>query len=208
MSYHRLSRFRRRIAAGAVVVAAIAPAATAEAAATDASQSPCATESPRQVFVAWGDQSWYWLAPDGGFEGGGAGWALSGGATVVHGNEPFDLNSATDSRSLSLPDGASATSAPICVRPDERIVRWVQRGPRRGAVTVEVLYLNPTASRAERVLGTVRGRGSWKPSRKLSIPLRGAGLGANGSTTVALRFTAEAGNWSLDDLYVDPRLRN
>ena len=39
------------------------------------------------MFTQWGDDGYYELAPDGGFEKGGTGWDFSGGAKIVAGNE-------------------------------------------------------------------------------------------------------------------------
>jgi hypothetical protein len=192
---HSAFRRCRRIVAAVTVIAAFAPASAV--ASTGGAQPPaCATETPRQVFAAFGDRAWYWLAPGGAFEDGAPGWTLTGGAAVADGNAPFGLGGATDSHSLSLPRGASAVSAPFCIRRDARIVRWVQRSTRRGLLRVDVIDAR------SRRLAVVRGTTTWRPSRKLRIPLRGA------SATVALRFTAVRGDWSIDDLYLDPRLRH
>ena len=67
--------------------------------------------STTQAFAAWGDPSSYYFPANGGFENGASGWALSGGAAVVNGNEPFNLHSATDSHSLSIPAGGSASTS-------------------------------------------------------------------------------------------------
>src|SRR5437868_9166437 len=71
----------------------------------------CGSTSP--VFAPWGDYGQYFLASDGGFEGGGAGWGFAGGARVVAGNEPFHLHSSQDDSSLLLPYGAVAASPQI-----------------------------------------------------------------------------------------------
>ncbi len=73
---------------------------------------PSATSTP---FAGWKDYANYVFAPDGGFESGASGWALSGGARAVSGNESFYVHSKLDKASLSLPSGASATSPPMCI---------------------------------------------------------------------------------------------
>jgi hypothetical protein len=161
----------------------------------------------RQVFADWGDSSWYFLAPDGGFEDGGTGWSLRGGAAVVDGNAPFALGAPGDSKSLSLAAGASATSAPFCIRHDARTVRWVQRGPRGGLLAVSVVHVDPGATSAGRALGVVSGSGSWEPSSQTKIALARTGARGNGSAMVALEFRAVTGDWTLDDVYVDPKCR-
>ena len=198
--HNPLSPVRRRVAVGAVAAAALAPGGVAQAA------SPCPKESASQVFATWGDSANYYLAPDGAFEGGGDGWLFTGGARVVRGSEPFALAGPAGRRALALPAGSTATSPPFCVRPDARIVRWVQRAPRGAALDVEVVHLDPAAALPGRRLRTVRG-GGWRPSPRVAIPLAGAGGSADGSTVVALKFTALAGRWSIDSLFVDPRLK-
>ena len=49
----------------------------------------CHYTGAEQVFKPWGDLNSYVLAPDGGFEAGGPGWYLGGGAKTVSGNESF-----------------------------------------------------------------------------------------------------------------------
>ena len=69
----------------------------------------CPDQPLARTFQPWLDPAWYQAAPDGGFESGGDGWRLSGGAAVVAGNEPFFVRAPGDARALSLPAGASAT---------------------------------------------------------------------------------------------------
>lgn len=190
------------MATGLAAAAVLAPAASAEAATT-----PCAGESLHQVFAGWGDSSWYFPAPGGGFEAGAPAWALSGGAAVRDGTDPFGLGGPGDRRSLSLPAGASATSLPFCIRRDSRTVRWVQRGRRGGRMAVEVLHVDDRATSDGRLLDAVRAGGAWEAGPQVAIPLRGTGLTGNGSAMVALRFTAVSGGWSIDDLSVDPKMR-
>jgi hypothetical protein len=197
-----LSPAGRRLAAGVAATAALAPAAAAEAATT-----PCGGETLARTFAAWGDSSWYFLAPDGSFEQGALGWSLSGGATVAQDADPFGLGGAGDRRSLSLPRGATATSAPFCLRRDARTVRWLQRGRRGGALVVEVVHLDPGAQSPGRTLEVLRGGGAWAPSPEVKIPLWGTGASADGVAMVALKLTALTGDWAIDDVYVDPKLR-
>lgn len=205
MRSNPLSPVRRRIAAGgaAAIAAALAPASPA-----DAATVPCTDDATlQQVFAPWGDTDWYFLAPDGSLEGGGIGWRLSGGASIVPEADPFHLAGDGDRRSLSLPRGASARSAPFCIRSDARTVRWVHRGGRAGTMLIEVEHLGDNATTPGRTLDVVRGTGDWRPSPEESIPLIGTGAGDGQFAVVALKFTALTGDWSVDDLYVDPRQR-
>lgn len=202
MSSHPLTPVRRGFAAGLAVTAVLAPAGAAEAA-----TGSCTGEGLSQPFAGWGDPSWYFLAPDGSFEDGSSAWSLSGGARVAASADPFRLGGKGDTRSLALPAGGSATSAPFCIKRDSRTVRWVQRGSRGGALAVEVVHADPRASTPGRTLDVVRGQGEWRPSAEVKIPLYGTGVSGTGYTTVALKLTALTGTWSIDDLYVDPRMR-
>src|SRR4051794_8431688 len=74
----------------------------------------CPAQPTAQRFLRWGDLGLYAPLPDSGFESGAA-WTLTGGAAVVSGNEPFFIGAPADAHSLSLPTGAAATSAPICL---------------------------------------------------------------------------------------------
>jgi hypothetical protein len=197
---------RRRIAASgaAAIAAALVPAATA-----DAATATCTDDAKlQQVFAPWGDTDWYFLAPDGSVEGGGIGWKLSGGATVVPETDPYNLGGDNDMKSLSLPRGASATSAPFCIRRDSRTVRWVQRGAPTGTMLVEVEHLSDDAATPGRTLDVVRGHGDWRPSPEVKVPMLGTGAADDGFALVALKFTALTGDWSIDDLYVDPKMRD
>ena len=205
MRSNPFSPLQRRIAASsaAAVAAALGPVASA-----DAATAPCNDDAAvSQVFAPWGDTDWYYLAPDGSVEGGGIGWRLSGGAAVVPETDPFGLAGDGDLRSLSLPSGASARSAPFCIRRDARTVRWVQRGARTGTLLIEVEHLDENATSPGRTLDVVRGHGDWRPSPEVNIPMIGTGARDEGFAIVALKFTALTGDWSIDDLFVDPRGR-
>ena len=107
----------------AAIVALMAGALSAPAAKADLLGSLLGGNCPNggsQVFAPWNDPNMYWLAPNGGFEFGSAGWSLGGGAAVVSGNEPFYP---TGSHSLSLPSGSTATSPVTCIGPKQVAIR-------------------------------------------------------------------------------------
>src|SRR4029077_3650551 len=104
--------------AGVAALAALVAGALSAGAFARAAEKPVADCPPQtlvQPFLPWHDNSSYFLAPGGAFETTPVGWALSGGAQVVAGNEPSHVNAASDANSLSLPTGSSATSPQICV---------------------------------------------------------------------------------------------
>jgi hypothetical protein len=189
-------------------LAAVAAISLAALLLSAGSASACSYSGAEQVFGAWGDQRSYVLAPDGGFEAGGQGWALSGGASVVAGNESYYLNDAADSRSLSLPSGSSALSPPICMSLDTPMFRMLARnGADSGSrLRVEATY---------RLLGLVRTKTvssvpagvSWAPTQQMSTVLTLSTIvGTLIPSSIQIRITPldSRGAWQVDDLYIDP----
>ena len=80
---------------GVVIVAALAMTSTAKAGLIGTGSASYCDPTAAQVFAPWNDSSSYASLFNGGFEGGSAGWYLSGGARVVSGNEPFFVESST-----------------------------------------------------------------------------------------------------------------
>ena len=160
---------------------------------------PSPTSTP---FAAWKDYANYAFSPDGGFEGGGTGWSLSGGARVVSGNESFFVHSSADKLSLSLPAGASATSPPMCISLLSGKMRFLARGNAGSKIKVQIIYRGLLSS----VLGIFDGgsispSGSWNASPAIgmlggTLPLLTA--------SVSFRFTAVNAAASIDDVYLDP----
>ena len=191
----------------AMVVALVAMAFSSAA----AQAATCPYYGAEQVFKPWGDSHNYVLAPDGGFEAGGAGWSLSGGATTVAGNESFYLNDAADSRSLSLPNGSSAVSPPICMSIDTPIFRLLARntGDPTAGLRVEATYPLLGLIRTKTV-STVKAGPNWAPSQQLSTVLSLSTIvGTVIPSAIQIRVTpvGSGGQWQIDDLYIDPFAR-
>ena len=153
------------------------------------------------VFAPWGDNDLYRLAPGGDFESAGAGWRLSGGASVVAGESPLG-----GSAVLSLPSGSSAVSAPICIEGTEPHARMFVRTDgnffRAGRVLVEAV--SPLGATVP--VGIIRGDEDWNLSRRFAAP--SWWVRRDGIETFRYRLTAVGANDSvLDGLYVDPRAR-
>jgi hypothetical protein len=160
---------------------------------------PTATSTP---FATWKDYANYAFAPDGGFESGGSGWSLSGGARAVSGNESYYVHSRTDKTSMSLPKGASATSPGMCISLLSSKMRFLVRGDAGSGVKVQVVYRGLLSS----VLGifdggTISAGGTWKPSPALGML---GGVLPLLTTSVSFRFTAVNGAAAIDDVYLDP----
>jgi hypothetical protein len=172
----------------------------------------CSYTGAEQVFKPWGDSNSYVLAPDGGFEAGGAGWALSGGAKTVAGNESFFLNAAGDSSSLSLPSGSSAVSPAVCMSLDTPTFRLLARntGSASSGLKVEAVYPLLGLIRTKTV-STVYAGPNWAPSQQMSTVLTLSTIvGTLTPSSVQIRITptGSGGNWQVDDLYIDPFARH
>jgi hypothetical protein len=171
----------------------------------------CPYEGAEQVFKPWGDNHHYVLAPDGGFEAGGQGWTLRNGAKTVAGNESYYLNDAGDSRSLSLPDGSSAVSPSICMSIDTPILRMFARntGDPSSRLRVEASYKLLGLIRTRTVANVTAGS-EWEPTQQLSTVLTLSTIvGTLVPSAIQVRITPldSAGEWQIDDFYVDPFAR-
>jgi len=188
----------RLILVGALAAAALlgATAQSGRAALT------CPGQTYVQPFTPWLDYANYVAVPNGSFEST-SGWTLSGGAAVAPGNEPFYVNNAADSQSLSLPPGASATSPPLCVtllHPDLRFFARNTGSPfamLKVEVITTVLGLRVTTPVALLLAGQ-----DWQPTLLLPFLTNLVPITDN----VQFRFTATGsrGAWQIDDDYVDP----
>lgn len=192
----------RRLSLIAATAAALVSATSASPASAQV-MSDCNSPASTSVFAPWLDPAVYFLAPDGGFEAGGAGWNLRG-ATVGAGNESYYLSGPGD-KSLEVSSGDSATSPEVCVGIEHPTFRFMVRklsGSPLASMDVKVLTANGTPI----PVGTVTGSGDWQPS---PVMLIGANMlplvTGSSSTQVRFRFagTGDA-TWQVDDLYVDP----
>jgi hypothetical protein len=189
--------FRRIGLAGILALAALASAGSPGALAAG-----CPEQSLSQTFLPWLDVAWYVPAPDGGFEGGAEDWTLANGAAVVDGNDPY-LGGA---RSLALPGGASATSAPMCIGLEHPTIRLFARntGAPGSALGVSVVFSDPLGVKRSLPVGVVGAGDTWSPTPILPIVVNLLAL--TGDQRVSFRFTAldDRGEWTIDDVYVDP----
>jgi hypothetical protein len=191
---------------------AITAAALAFAIVSAGAAQACNYPGAQQVFKPWGDQHSYVLAPDGGFEAGGQGWYLGGGARTVDGNESFSLNGANDGRSLALPAGSTAVSPPICMSLDTPSFRLVARnsGDPSSGLRVEAAYALLGLVRTKTV-STVYGGSTWTPSQQMSTVLSLSTIvGTVIPSAIQIRITplGNGGQWQVDDLYIDPFARH
>lgn len=191
------------------VLSALTVAPAAQAGPLVASANNCAANSLEQPFTRWLDPNNYFLAPNGGFESGASHWSLDG-ASVVDGNEPYYVHGADESRSLSIPAGAGATSDTSCVGLNEPTVRLFVKSSSPSLLSklkVEVLYEDATGTVRSATIGSIPALGatSWTPHVPMTIVANLLAL-VGDKTPVQFRFTAQgSAGWQIDDLYVDPR---
>jgi hypothetical protein len=188
-----VSLFRRIGPAGVLALAALALVFPSGAQASGCPEQPSA-----QTFLPWLDLAWYVPAPDGGLEGGGSGWDLSRGAAVVDGNQPY----LDGEHSLALPGGASATTAPMCIGVEHPTIRLFARntGSPLSVLAVSVVFPTLLGTWQELPIGVVAAGSRWAPTPIMPVVANLVGDRA------AFRFTAlrDGGEWTIDDVYVDP----
>lgn len=159
-------------------------------------------------FSPWGDANSYFLIPGGSFEGtpDEVGWTLSG-ASLTAGNEPFYVNASTDTQSLTINGGGSATSPAFCVDDTMNNLRFFAQEVSGGSdLEVQALVEMPNGNEYTVALGDLADGSmpAWAPTAPLSGNT--SGLDDGETVQVALRFTVpdSSGSWQIDDVYVDP----
>jgi hypothetical protein len=192
-----------RVLAGALV--ALGLAVTTPAAALAA--GGCPEEPSAQTFLPWGDHAHYVPAPDGGFEAGAAGWRLSNAAAVQQGNETHQVGGDADEVSLGLPAGSAATTPPVCIDVAHPTIRFFARntGASTSSLRVSVVYRGLLGIPVTLPIGAVGGGAEWQPGPAVPVVVNLLSL-LGGSDDVTFRFSAvdDGGEWSIDDVYVDP----
>jgi hypothetical protein len=190
-----VSLFRRIGPAGALALAVLVLAAPAQARAAG-----CPSQPVTQTFLPWLDPAWYVPAPGGDVEGGSE-WTLAGGAAVTGGNEPY----LAGERSLALPAGSSATTAPMCIGIEHPTLRLFARntGDPASVLSVAVVFRDVLGLRHALPVGVVGAGAEWGPTPVVPVVVNLLSL--LGDQDVAFRFTpVGGGEWSIDDVYVDP----
>ena len=208
----RLALSRPR-ALGFLVLTAALAALSATTTTANAALGLACPDATSQVFAPWNDFASYAYAPNGGFESGSSGWALSGGAKVVAGNSTFFTHGAGERYSLSLPAGSSATSPPMCISLFSSKMRFfaANLGSPSSKLRVQVIYRGGvggllslvTKTLALSDFGTVTAGPTWQPSSPIGML---SGTLPVLTQSVQFRFLPAdgAGAWLVDDVYLDP----
>lgn len=207
---------RHKAPARVGVLVALATASAAVFLPAAAQAANCTNVPVKTAFAAYGDTRQYFLAPAGSFEGGATGWSLSN-AETVQGNEPFYLNSASDTTSLKLT--GSATSPGFCVTRDDPVLRFAARSVATpgsngnySQLNVSINVRNAAGSQASFYLGTLypQSNNGWfvTPVFDYGSLLSSWLFGSDGLGTATMQvvFTVagQGGTWYVDDVYVDP----
>jgi hypothetical protein len=157
-----------------------------------------------QPFAQFGDNDSYFGFSNNGFESGTYGWGLSR-ASVVSGNEPFDVNGGGSS-SLSIGPGGTVASPRVCAAlnaPHWRL--FAQSDGANGALQAQVVFYGLLGN----VLGILNFTSfqsgdytTWQPTSfvpsTLALPL------LTWSAQLRLTNTSTSGTWQVDDVFVDP----
>jgi hypothetical protein len=173
-----------------------------------AAQAACPTATTVKALHAFGDTSDYFLAPNGSFESGAAGWSLNG-ASVASGNESWKVRGAGDSKSLAINATGTAVSPAFCVGMEHPTFRLFARRTSGswGTLNVKLRWKTPNGATNETVVGSIGGNNTaWQVTGRVALstvlPLWNAGQTAS----VQLVFDPEdyGGAWAIDDVYIDP----
>ncbi|HEY7076635.1 MAG TPA: hypothetical protein VH418_14750 [Solirubrobacteraceae bacterium] len=199
-------KIRAALAVLTATVASAALAAPASAGILTKTATDCDAPVTSHPFAQFGDNASYKPVPGGTFEGGAGGWALSGGAKVVAGNESYDVHGAGDRYSLSLPAGSSATSPTVCVGVNDPTLRFFVR-KNSGLLSTMAVSVKVETSLGLVVtlpIGVDLG-GKWHPSLPMLMLGNLLPLLPGDKTPVQFQFTPLlGGSWQIDDVYVDP----
>jgi len=185
----------RFLLTGAATVAATALLAAPATAAVTTDAAGCPARAVTQPFALLGDNADYFLAPDGAFDQGAAGWQLRGQASVA-------------ASALRLAAGSSATTPSFCIGVEHRSMRFY--GVAAASSTLNVDAVIGAAGESERSvrIATVSGSDGWVASDVVPMVVNELAADNDNAIDVQLRFTPHgAGAWSIDDVWVDPFTR-
>lgn len=192
------------LTAVAAAAALAVPAASAAGSVGSASLLPsCGVTT--YPFSRWGDPDAYCAFPNLGFENGSGSWTLTGNAAVVSGNEPWHVSGA-GTHALRLGPGATALSSRLPVSLLDPWVRFFARSTgANGPLRVQVIFHGLLGNLTGLLNVGALSPGSyadWSPTQRvlsaLALPL--------GTTSAQIQLTslATAGDWRVDDTYLDP----
>jgi hypothetical protein len=203
-----------------VVTAALFVAApgAASAGVLVASAPDCDNGANTQPFQQWGDDNLYFLAPGGNFEGSLDGWNR-GRSSVIADQEPWQVHGDNGSKALRIPAGSSVVTSTMCVGLEHPTMRFFAH--RSGGGLLGPASQLVVTARVETSLGLVvevpvvglvnnlAGNGTrWNKTQTHIVAASLLPLLPGEHTPIQFRFTAVGtGDWVIDDVFVDPRMR-
>jgi hypothetical protein len=152
------------------------------------------------------DSSNYAPLSGGTFEDSTAGWSLND-ASVIDSNEPWNVVSSSDSESLSLSSGGSATSPSFCVDnrvPTFRFFTVRTQGGNKARLSVRVQWTDAQGNSGSTPAYALHGKNysAWQLSPVFALM---AGLPDGQTLSAQLVFSASRGSeWQIDDVLLDP----
>ena len=166
----------------------------------------CGYSEPSQLFLAWGDDASYMLAPEGDFAQTDE-WSLKN-ANVVSWADPFS----GAQQSLELGKGAEAVTPAMCVDLDNPTFRFFTRdvgGNDKSNLKVDVLYEDFDGHVKHLTIAKLKAGSEWQPSIIVPIYMNMlAAASPSGVTAVAFAFKAEGvqkdETLSISSFVVDP----
>jgi|1185.fasta_scaffold15843_2 hypothetical protein len=164
-----------------------------------ASAAKCDKVPTTKVFAAIGDNSDYFLAQGGDFEGK-LEWKAVGPVVQTYTHPAFP---AAGSTGLVLGAGGSVTSPNLCADLDRPTLRFFAYAPQHtGTLRVDAIGDHGEVQ----TLGRLNGAALSLNSGLLSFG-NVLGLNLDDSKHVQLRLTAESGVWVTDAVYIDPYMK-
>ena len=171
----------------------------------------CTAPVTSKPFAPWGDNAHYQLAPGGAFEAGDAVVAAQQRRVGRVRQRAVEGDGASDSRSLQLNPGESATSPVMCVGLEHPTLRLFATNNRAllSTLSVEVIFETSLGLKAHRPRSAcILPSGQWKPSPRFLVVANLLPLLPGEKTPVQFRMRSVGlGTWWVDDFYVDPKCR-
>lgn len=150
----------------------------------------CGYSEPSPMFLAWGDQALYALAPQGDLAQTDE-WTLGKETAVVPSGDPFS----GAQQSLELGKGGQAATPAMCVDLDNPTFRFFTRdvgGNGKANLKVDVLYEDLDGHVKHLTIAKLKADAEWQPSIIVPIYMNMlATASPSGVTAVAFRFKAE-----------------
>jgi hypothetical protein len=181
-----------------------------------AGEASCSAPALSNPLAAFKDRRHYFVAPSGDFEDPAMpGWQLTGGAALTNSGSNAGITGQSQTKSLLLPPGASATSPEMCVDLDYPSFRFFasQLAEDTDAeLAVDVIYpaLPRNNVREARKL-RLKAKDGWTLSDDVKLEPQRLGKAA-GWRKIAVRFRVKPGKkpaaYRIDDVLIDPRLHN